>query len=200
MKTKQYIGYGGVSHDSQTEAKASFKLADLGFLHSGKKFDKRFVDPEGTTFGAYDDFFHARYGLHLEFKAADLNGVKTVATSESQLAGQRQRRGGFNIMKDYLDFGWNHSKNKQAIVQSAMTPDRFIVCFAKAPPFAEALAYLKAGVLFCTLASLPSYLGYIRLKQLGIAAGFSEHYTLTDDAGTAHPAGFTYGPCKVSSH
>lgn len=200
MKTKQYIGYGGKCHDSQPEAKASFRLADLGFLHSGKKFDKRFLDPEGTDFGAYDDFFHARYGLHLEFKAADLNGVKTKASSDKQLEAKKAWRGGSLNMKDYLDYGWNHSKTKQAIVQAAYTPDRFIVCFDKAPPFAEALAYLKAGVVFCTLASLPSYLCYIRLKQLGIAAGFSEHYTLTDEAGTAHPAGFTYGPCKVSSH
>ena len=197
---KKYTGYAGYEHDSKAEAVASYKLAELGFLRSSERFTQSFKDSTGTEFRACPDFHHARTGLYLEFKAADLNGVKTVATSESQLAGQRQRRGGFNIMKDYLDFGWNHSKNKQAIVQSAMTPDRFIVCFAKAPPFAEALAYLKAGVLFCTLASLPSYLGYIRLKQLGIAAGFSEHYTLTDDAGTAHPAGFTYGPCKVSSH
>jgi len=194
MKTKQYIGYGGVSHDSQTEAKASYKLADFGFLHSGKKFDKRFLDSEGTSFGAYPDFYHARYGLHLEWKDAELNGVKTVATSESQLAGQRQRRGGPNIPKDWLDYGWNHSKNKQAIVQAAYTPDRFIVCFAKAPPFSEALAYLKAGVVFCTLASLPSYLGYIALKQRGLCIGFSESYTLTDEAGTAHAAGYTYGP------
>jgi len=194
MKPEQYIGYAGVSHDSQAEAQASFKLADLGFLRSGKKFDKRFLDPEGTTFGAYDDFYHARYGLHLEFKAAGLNGVKTKASSDKQLEAKKAWRGGSNIPKDYLDFGWNHSKNKQAIVQAAYTPDRFIVCFAKAPPFAEALAYLKAGVVFCTLASLPSYLGYVRLKQLGLCVGFSEHYTLTDEAGTAQPAGFTYWP------
>lgn len=155
MKTKKYLGYGGIYHDSKTEAQASFKLADLGFLHSGKKFDKRFLDSEGTSFGAYPDFFHARYGLHLEWKDAELNGVKTVATSESQLAGQRQRRCGPNIMPDYLKYGWNHSRRKQAIVQAAYTPDRFIVCFAKAPPFSEALVYLKAGVVFCTLASLP---------------------------------------------
>ena len=195
MKPKQYIGYGGKFHDSKTEAKASFKLADLGFLYSNKKFDKRFLDPEGTDFGAYDDFYHARYGLHLEWKDAELNGVKSKATSESQLAGQRKRRGGFNVMKDYLDYGFNHSKTKQAIVQAAYTPDRFIVCFAKAPTFPEALSYLKAGIVFCTLASLPSYLGYIRLKQLGLAVGFSLNYTLTDEAtGETHPAGFTYGP------
>ena len=194
MKTKKYIGYGGIYHDSKTEAKASFKLADLGFLHSGKKFDKTFRDPKGESFGAYPDFYHARYGIYLEWKDGDLNGVTTVATSESQLAGQRQRRGGPNILPDFLKYGWNHSKNKQAIVQAAYTPDRFIVCFAKAPALSEALAYLKAGVVFCTLASLPSYLCYVRLKQCGLAVGFSEHYTVTDDAGIVHAAGYTYGP------
>ncbi|MDB5843935.1 MAG: hypothetical protein JWP79_1245, partial [Polaromonas sp.] len=113
-----------------------------------------------------------------------------------QVAARMEWRGGELPMKDKLDYQWNHSKRKQAIVQAAYTPDRFIVCFAKAPTFAEALAYLKAGVLFCTLASLPSYLGYVRLKQLGLAVGFSESYTLTDDAGTAHPAGYTYSAAE----
>ena len=192
---KKYPGFNGILHDSKTEAKASHTLAKLGFLYSNNKFDQRFNDSDGTDFGAYDDFYHAKYGIHLEWKDAELNGVKTKATSESQLASKARARGGFNIMKDYLDFGWNHSKIKQAIVQAAYTPDRFIVCFAKAPPFSEVLTYLKAGIVFCTLASLPSYLGYVRLKQLGLAVSFSLNYTLTDEAtGETHPAGFTYGP------
>lgn len=197
MKNTKHSGYGGNLHDSKTEAKASYRLAELGFLHSNKKFDKTFSDSEGTTFYACPDFHHARYGVYLEWKDSELNGVKTVATSESQIAGRLLRNGGYLTMKDKLDFQWNHSKNKQAIVQAAYTPDRFIVCFAKAPPFSEALAYLKAGVVFCTLSSLPSYLAYVRLKQHGLAVGFSEHYTLTGDDGTTIPAGFTYGPVGV---
>ena len=190
---KKYPGYNGILHDSKTEAKASFKLADLGFLASSKKFSNLFVDPNGETFGAYDDFYHARYGVHLEWKDCKLNGVGSKATSESQLAGRRLRRGGFTIMKDDLDFGWNHSKVKQSIVQTTLTPDRFIVCFRVAPTWPEALAYIKAGIVFCTLASLPSFLGCIRLRQRGLQVGFSMNYDLTDNDGNTVLGGFTYG-------
>lgn len=192
---KKYIGFGGHYHDSASEAKASHTLAKMGFFYSNKKFDQRFNDSDGADFGAYDDFYNTRYGIHLEWKDADLNGVRTKATSDSQLASQMLRRGGFTTMKDDLDYGWNHSKNKQAIVQAAYTPDRFIVCFRKAPTFKEVLSYIKAGVVFCTLDSLPSFLGYLHLKQRGLSVGFSLNYILTDEAtGETHPAGFTYGP------
>lgn len=191
-----YTGHGGSRYDSKAEATASYKLAELGFMRSNDKFTQTFKDAEGTEFRACPDFHHARYGLSLEFKAADLNGVKTKASADKQVADKMEWRGGFLTMKDSLDYQWNHSRRKQAIVQTALTPDRFIVCFAKAPPFSEALAYLKAGVVFCTLASLPSYMGYVRLKQRGLAVGFSMSYMLTDDAGTAHAAGYTYGPAE----
>ena len=191
---KKYPGFNGCMHDSKTEAKASYPLAKLGFLHSGKKFPIRFNDSDGRDFGAYDDFFHARYGIHLEWKASELNGVRTKTTSESQLARKMADRGGFTLPNDDLKFGWNHSRNKQAIVQAAYTPDRFIVCFEKAPTFEQALVYIKAGVLFCTLDSLPSYLGYVRFKQRGLSVGFTLNYTVTDDEGQQHAAGFAYGP------
>lgn len=189
-----YTGHGGSRYDSKAEAAASYKLSELGFMRSNDRFSQTFKDSAGTEFRACPDFHHARYGLRLEFKAAGLNGVKTKASADKQIADRVEYRGGTLNMKDRLDFQWNHSKKKQAIVQAALTPDRFIVCFAKPPAFAEALVYLKAGILFCTLASLPSYLGYIRLKQRGLAVAFSESYTLTDETGTTYPAGFTYGP------
>lgn len=193
---KKHLGFNGILHDSKTEAKASHPLAKLGFFASGKKFPQRFHDSDGTSFGAYDDFFNAKYNIHLEWKDAELNGVRTKATSDSQLAGQMARRGGFTLPNDDLKYGWNHSRNKQAIVQTALTPDRFIVCFGKAPTFTEALVYIKAGVLFCTLDSLPSFLGYLHLKQRGLSVGFSLNYIVTTDEepGIAHAAGFTYGP------
>lgn len=195
MKTKKYPGFSGLLHDSESEAKASFPLAALGFLQCNKRFATTFKDSEGTSFYACPDFHHARYNVYLEWKDSKLNGVRTKATSESQLSAQLMRRGGFNVMNDFLKYGWNHSRNKQAIVQATYTPDRFIVCFATAPPFSEALAYLTAGVVFCTLSSLPSFLGYVRLKQFGLSVGFSLDYTLTDEATNhSHAAGYTYGP------
>jgi len=191
---KNHIGFNGILHDSKTEAKASHPLAKLGFYASAKKFSQRFNDSDGTSFGAYDDFFNAKYSVHLEWKDCKLNGVKTKASSLKQLADKAAWRNAPNTAKENIDFGWNQAWRKQSIVQTALTPDRFIVCFSKAPPFEEALTYIKAGIVFCTLSSLPSYLAYLHLSQRGLAVGFNLNYTLTDEAtGETHPAGFTYG-------
>ena len=186
----KHIGYGGNHHDSASEAKASFKLADLGFLHSGNALPMSFTDPDGLPFNAKDDFYHARYGIHLEWKDGILNGVKSKASSEKQLADKRSYRGGFNILKDNLDLGWNHARRKQAIVQTAMTSEKLIVCFRKPPTFKEALTYWCAGIVFCTLASLPSHLASIRLKQAGLAASFHLNYITEEEGLTV----FTTGP------
>ena len=100
---KKYPGHGGSHYDSKDEGQASYRLAELGFLRSSKQFKTDFYDADNRLFNAKLDFYHAGYGIALEFKAAGLNGVKTKATSESQLDKQRQRRG-FTIMKDNLDF------------------------------------------------------------------------------------------------
>lgn len=191
---KKHNGHGGSHYDSMAEAAASYRLAELGFSRHSSRFTKIFTDAEGTDFHACPDFYHAGYGIYLEFKASKLNGLKTKAGSMKRLNDIAAYRRGAPLPSENLSYGWNHSKQKQAIVQKELTPARLIVCFqdAHTPTFAEALAYMKAGVWFCTVRTLPTYIAALRLRQRGLPVGFIHSYNLRDENGKVLPASITY--------
>lgn len=172
---KQHLGYGGTPFDSLAEAKASFRFAELSCFHAKSKFSQTFKDMEGTEFRACPDFYHARYGLYLEFKTATLNGVKTKASADKQLNEKEAFKGSLSLY-DRLKLQWNHARRKHAIVQKALTPQNYVVVFESAVPIAAAVDYINAGIVFCTLASLPSYLAKVRLAQLGLHVAFTMPY------------------------
>lgn len=173
--SNKYIGHGGTPYDSQAEAKASFRFAELGCFSAKGRFDQTFKDSEGTEFRACPDSYHAGSGLYLEFKTATLNGVKTKASADKQLAAKECFKG-FLTMFDRLKLAWNHARRKHAIVQKALTPQNYIVVFEKAVPMEDALAYMKAGIVFCTMKSLPSYLAKVKLAQHGLHVAFTMPY------------------------
>lgn len=191
---KKYPGYGGSHYDSIAEGQASYRLAELGFLRSSKPFKTDFYDADNKLFNARPDFYHAGYGIALEFKASELNSLKTKAGATKRLDSIARFRGGAPLFSDTLKYGWNHSKRKQAIVQATLTPDRLIICFQddSTPTFPEALSYMSAGIWFCTMKTLPTYLAALRLRQHGLRVGFSHSYTLIDDSGAELPASITY--------
>ena len=190
----RYRGHGGSHYDSQAEAKASHRFAELGFKRNDSKFSQVFQDGQGTEFYARPDFHHADYDIYLEFKASTLNSLKTKAGSDKRLDSMADYRGGIPLRSDYLSYGWNHSKHKQAIVQAALTPDKLIICFqdAHTPTYAEALGYSKTGLWFCTMATLPTYMAALRLRQHGLQVGFSHNYSLEDADGIVLPASISY--------
>jgi len=199
---KKYIGHDGHQYDSQAESAASFRFAELGCIAAKQVLPHVFTDAEGTEFQACADFYYPASGLYLEFKCAALNGVKSKASAERQLASRaafRSMKRQALLMIDGLKYQWNHARRKQAIVQAKLTPQNFIVVFDK-PPTAEAAdAYRKAGIVFVPLYALPSYLLYARLAKAGIQTGFLLRYRADDAAaqsvltlGPYDPAGWLY--------
>lgn len=167
--------------DSKAEAAAFPEFQRLGCIRASGPYPQTFTDANGTGFRAKPDFYHPASGLFIEFKSAPLNGRKTKATAERAEASQLERKG-FLTRYDWLQCGWNHAKAKQAIVQRQLTPQRFVVVFDKPPTFAEAMKYMKAGVVFIPLSALPSYLLHARLAKAGIQTGFQLRYG-TEEAG-----------------
>jgi hypothetical protein len=178
MATKdRYIGVTGKRHASISEAQASFYYASLGFVPCEDYLPGDFYDKEGTPMPSKGDYYHPVAELYLEHKAADLNGVGTKATSKSQLESKAARRGGKLIMPDLLKFGWNHSRESKSIIQAKLTPQNYIVVFEKKVPIKAAMSYTDAGIVFCTMKSLPAYLAKVRLAKRGLNLPFRLHYT-----------------------
>lgn len=173
--TNKHIGHDGKPYDSVAEAKASFRFAELGCIPAKGTFDQTFSDADGTPFHAKPDFYHSLTGLYIEFKCATLNGVKTKANSEKQLADKEAFKGNLTMF-DRLKFGWNHARRKHAIVQRALTPRNYIVVFDKPPAWQDAFDYYKAGIVFCPMSALPSYLAKVRLAQRGVNVSFQLSY------------------------
>jgi hypothetical protein len=171
-----YIGITGKRHDSISEARASFFYAKHGFIPCDGYLPGLFYDKNGESMPSKGDYYHPSLHLYLEHKAANLNGVTTKAKSRSQLAGRANHRGGKPWRCDELRFGWNHSKASKAIIQSLLTPLQYIVVFEKPISAKQALEYMAAGIVFCTMKSLPSYLLKVRLARLGLHVPFNLHY------------------------
>lgn len=190
---KKHKGYNGELYDSRAEADASFKFAKLGCIPCKEVFPQTFTDASGTKFRACPDFYHAGAGLYIEFKTYKLNGTQTKTSSEQQLTDKeiwRQSRGETLSLFDRLTLQWNHSKRKHAIVQKTLTPQNYVVVFLTAPTAEEAIAYLKAGIVFIPLSDLPSYILYARLAKAGLGVSFQLHYLDEKDGKTI----LTLGP------
>lgn len=176
---KKYKGFGSELYDSKAEAAASFRFAELGCFSAKGKFEFTFRDGLGEEFAACPDFYHAGSNLYIEFKCAELNGTRTKASADKQLRSKEEfrcRQGKPLLMMDRLKLQWNHSMQKHVIVQGKLTPLNYIVVFDKSPNSNEAYKYITAGLCFCPLKALPSYLAYARLYKLGLPISFQLQY------------------------
>lgn len=179
--TNKHIGYGGQPYDSKAEAKVSFRFAELGCFPCKTKFQQTFKDADGTEFRACPDFYHAGSSLYLEFKAHTLNSRTTKTIADKRVAEKLEYKGVLSSF-DRLNLQWNHSKAKHAIVQNVLTPQNYVVVFETPPTDVEACAYIKAGIVFIPLSTLPTYLLYVRMLKAGWNISFQLHY-VDEEAG-----------------
>ena len=93
-----------------------------------------------------------------------------------QLAAKQAFKGILELF-DRLKLGWNHAFRKHAIVQKVLTPQNYVVVFEKAVPMPDAMTYTNAGIVFCTMKSLPAYIVKVRLAKRGLNLPFRLHYT-----------------------
>ncbi len=171
------LGSSGKIHDSKSEAAASYFYEKFGCIPCNEFLPHTFYDKEGLPMRAIPDFYHVKADLFIEHKAAPLNNITSKRVSNNRLSEKKDRRGGNLLTIDYLKFGFNHSKASKKIIQQVLTPKRYIVVFEKPPTAEEALAYLKAGLVFCPLSALPSYLAYARLSKAGLPVSFQLSYS-----------------------
>lgn len=125
----------------------------------------------------------------LEFKAGKLNHHLTHESSRSALQSEYEactgrlsfERLSHSTTSSYLysrrpraclDHGFNHSLFKVLALQAEHGWQRYIVCFDKTPAKRDAARYLKAGLVFCTLKTLPDMLQTIELAQHGFFIPF----------------------------
>lgn len=199
---------------SKAEKKAAPAIAALG----GKPCDtfdvvdsRFYLDAGGEVLKAKPDFVFERPNscIFIELKDGDLNHQYTQDSSRKALeiayvsyfhrpcdrltynqickelydAGPSTR-----ARVDLLENGFNQSLWKQAAVQARIGWQRLVIVFARTPPKRHAKRYLEAGLVFCTLDTLPDMLRTIELCQHGIFMPFVFHsarakygYTVTAD-------------------
>jgi hypothetical protein len=199
--------------NSAAEAAAAAKLTQLPFPANpcenfgAAELPATYQDAGNETHSAKPDFLicQPRSFTFLEFKAGKLNYHLTHESSRSALQSEYERCTGrmsidllpHSVTSSYLysrspraciDHGFNHSLYKALALQAQHGWQRYLVCFDKTPSKRDAERYLEAGLVFCTLDTLPDMLRTIELAQHGIYLPFVFHskrakygFTVTPD-------------------
>lgn len=170
-------------YDSKLELSSADYLLSLGFHRvSHFKEDFTFTDKFGDNFRALPDFYNPVTGLYIELKGCKLNSKTGKSKAENAMKRFENSALKFPVSANarryaQLRHGWNHSKYKQRIVQTALSPLNFVVVFDRAIPSDDYIHYCKLGLHVCTLKSLPSYNGYVHLRKKGLAVSFEMVFT-----------------------
>jgi hypothetical protein len=142
---------------------ASEVLTPLGFnLVNRTLMPYSFTDKDGQAFKAMADFYHPLLDLYVEIKCNHLNGKTSKANAE--LAYNRiepEKRFGSNKTYYQIRHQWNHAAPKQAIVQSVITPQQFVIAFTKTPDDETVKRIEKQGI---QAHSLKRFAGMIHLQ------------------------------------
>lgn len=199
-----------VTFDSKSEAKLAPKIALLG----GTRCDSfapllpsTFTDAAGEELQSKPDSLIRRGGgfTFLDTKSGSLNFHPSRASSHAALKrayGEVFRRYGDHLSHSQLStalyehsergriearaHAFNNSAFKLAAIQAKHGFQRFLVVFERKPTSHEAERYCQAGLVFCTINTLPDMLQVIELLRHGIAipfnfAGKGYSFTVTAD-------------------
>lgn len=182
---------------STAEASAAATLAHLPFpAYPCEDFAEAglsttYQDAESATLIGKPDFLvrQSRSFTALEFKAGKLNHHLTHESSRAALQRDYEAYTGrysfdplpHSLTSGYLHqrrpvscltHGFNHALFKVLALQAEHGWQRYVVVFEKTPAKRDATRYLKAGLVFCTVATLPDMLRTIELAQYGIFVPF----------------------------
>jgi len=185
-----------MNYDSKTEKDMAPTIAALG----GRRcttfpggMPDAYLDASGEQHTARPDFTVplSTHAVLIEAKGGSLNNHYTHASSTDALKDAYRDhfyRSGDSLTHsqlsnalfyytrrgqlDALRHGFHHSRWKQAAVQAVHGWQRFILVFKTAPCKYDAEQYCKAGIVFCTLKTLPDLLLTIELSQKGFLIPF----------------------------
>lgn len=185
-----------MTYDSKAESSAASVIAALGGRRCtsfAPYLSGQYLDANGESLEAKPDFVIERpHGpIFVDLKAGALNNHYSRESSRAALAEEYIRlrhrcpdgmshaelssalhsagRAGYLAI---LDHAFNHSLWKLRAQQARLGWRSFLVCFEKNPKPADAERYCGAGLLWCTLKSLPQLLIRIELEAAGIPISF----------------------------
>lgn len=167
-------------YDSKFEKISAPYLQRFSCIRCSDTLTATFKDKKGDSFKAKADFYHPTTGLFIELKCSKLNSKTSKASADKAIARQLNWRNGILETVDELNCSWSNSIYKQAIVQKKLTRNNFIIVFDLLPNYEEATRLLKAGLVWCDLKSLPSYLAFLQFQKAGITV-FTFRLCYTDN-------------------
>jgi hypothetical protein len=166
-KGKQHMAY------QSPEQIASAVLTPLGFyLVNRTLMPYSFTDKDGETFNAMADFYHPVLDLYVEIKCSHLNG-KTSRANAERAYNHVEPEKRFGMRKEYYQIRnqWNHAAPKQAIVQSVITPQQFVIAFTKTPDDETVKRIEKQGIQAHSLKRFASMI-QLQLAVMGSIASY----------------------------
>ena len=206
-----------MTYDSNAESAAASAIAALGGRRCtsfAPHFPDLYHDASGTELEGKPDFvFQRPHGpVFIELKDGVLNSHYTRDSSREALAVEYMRL--FHRPADGLTHAtlssalhrspgragtvaalqaFNHALWKVLALQAQHGWRHYIVCFQQNPKPADAERYCAAGLVWCTLKTLPQLLMHIDLNAAGIPTTFAHsaqkfHIKVAFDNGTATPA------------
>jgi hypothetical protein len=203
--------------DSINERTAAPAIAALGGIRCdafAPPLPTTYLDADGVELTGKPDFVIKRGPcvIYIELKDGRLNDHYTRASSREAL--EDEFRGLLHRCPDHLSYsalstavyesgrlgylatlehGFNHSLWKLLALQAHYGWRHYIVCFKANPKPEDAKRYCDAGLVWCTLNTLPQLVMRIELEAAGIPISFVHRaqkfeYEVTFDNGTASPA------------
>lgn len=185
-----------MTYDSKAESSAASVIAALGGRRCTSftpHLSGYYRDASGESLEAKPDFLIQRpHGpVFIDLKAGELNAHYSRDSSHAALAEEYRRlrhrcpdgmshaelssalhnagRPGYLAC---LQHAFNHSLWKLRAQQSQLGWRRFLVCFENNPKPADAKRYCDAGLVWCTLKTLPQLLIRIELEAAGLPISF----------------------------
>jgi hypothetical protein len=186
-------------YDSKAERTAAPILAALGVKRCTSFPSGSYRDSAGVSLeGKPDGVVHLPHGpVYIELKHGALNNHYTRESSREALANEYMWL--FHKPADSLsysalskalcdapsktgelaikDHAWNHSLWKVLALQAQFGWRHYIVCFKQNPKPIDAERYCAAGLVWCTLKTLPQLLIRLELEALGISGSFVHRAT-----------------------
>lgn len=155
--TSAYLDADGERHTAKPDFLVPLKTHDVVIEAKGRILNNHYTKASSTEGlkEAYRDHFY-RSGDNLTH--AQLSDALFYYTRRGQL--------------DVIRHGFNHSRWKQAAVQAVHGWQKFILVFKTAPHEFDAKQFVKAGIVFCTVKTLPDLLLTIELSQKGFLVPF----------------------------
>lgn len=174
------LGVTGWKHPSNAEARASFRLHEMGIVPSNAYYKGPFLDRYRNPFKAKTDFQSRHTDLKVEFKAGILNAQDSKQDAEhAMICAKRDYKYSRINAKQFATLtqegSWSNSLSKQLVVQKVESPLNMVVAFESLPDAAEQARLNRNRLVWTTLDSISEYSLFAVLANLGHSVAYANH-------------------------